>query len=92
MAFDNQSLSKSQYEEIMIEIVKHHRFGGLSNSDNRPCRHIKYIRPNWDMRDGRCFTITFDRKVFDFRDNDTPMFERIMNWLNGGDFDGKEIE
>ena len=76
MNLRDKSLTKEQYSEIMNRIWKHHRFavGG---------RNIKYVRPNWDMRDGRCFHIQFDNNEmkFDFRDNDKTMYENIMNWL-----------
>jgi hypothetical protein len=86
MRIDNLALTRKQYEEIMLEIWEYHRFGGLSKSDKEPCRNIKYVDPVWDMRDGRCFAITFRGLCtvnFDFRQSDRSMFERIMDWLDG---------
>lgn len=83
---DMRSLNRQQYELILKEIWEHHRFGGLSNSKKQPCRHIKYIRPHWDMRDGKSFCIKFDDKMFDFRDSATrTMYDRIMSWLDGSE-------
>lgn len=76
-------LTYTQWRAVMNEIWRHHRFGGLSWSDKRPCRNIKYVRPSFDMRDGRCFTVSFDEVTFDFRGSERPMYERIMAWLNG---------
>jgi hypothetical protein len=78
-----ESLNKIQFDEIMSEIVKHHRFSGnLKKNANGINRYIKYIRPNWDMRDLKCFFIQFDHKEFDSRDSDDSMYDRIMRWLN----------
>lgn len=76
----SETLTVEQYQEIMNEIWKYHRFGSLSKSswsnDERIncCKHIKYVRPNWDMRDGRCFSIRFDNVHFDFRGSHRSMF------------------
>lgn len=80
-----RSLTSEQLYKIMTEIWKNHRFGGLSRSDHPHMKGIKYVEPVFDMRDGSCFVIRFwgyVDKNFDFRDNDQPMFERIMNWLD----------
>lgn len=88
---DPIALSKKQYEEIMQEIWKYHRFGKLSeevfNDDERMKRQkcIKYVRPNWDMREGQCFSITFDPGKREFHagyGETVPMYDRIMEWLN----------
>lgn len=73
---ENKSLTKEQYTEIMNRIWQYHCFA-------RGGRNIKYIRPNWDMRDGKCFHIAFDNSgvKFDFRDNEKTMYENIMEWL-----------
>lgn len=75
MRLDEQSLTKEQYNEIKNRIWQHHRFahGG---------RNIKYIRPSWDMRDGRCFHIEFNNHIhFDYQDEGGTMFDKIMAWL-----------
>lgn len=75
MGITDTSLTKEQYSVILNHIWKHHRFA-------RGGRNIKYIRPSWDMRDGKCFYVDFDSKDFDFRDDtEVPMFKRIMDWL-----------
>lgn len=81
---NGETLTKKQFDEIMTEITKHHRFGGRygQKKEGGVCRYIKYIRPSWDMRDLKCFFITFDEKEFDFRESDDSMFNCIMNWLN----------
>jgi hypothetical protein len=83
-----ESLNKAQFDEIMAEIVKYHRFG-VSTKKNVNCvnRYIKYIRPSWDMRDLKCFFIQFDYKEFDSRDSDDSMYDCIMKWLNEYDED-----
>lgn len=82
MSRDNIALTRQQYDELMYDIVKNHRFakGG---------RHIKYVRPNWDMRDGMCFSIKFDglgcdKEGTEFHSGygmNEPMYERIKAWL-----------
>ena len=81
---NGDALNKEQYGLIMNEIWKNHRFakGG---------RHIKYIDPHWDMRDGMCFSIQFRGLIntgkidFDSRQSEVSMYDRIMIWLNGND-------
>lgn len=77
------ALTHGQYKKVMNVIWKSHRFG-------RGGRHIKYVRPNWDMRDDMCFSIRFDglgcdREGTSFGSGHTerePMYDRIMAWLN----------
>ncbi|MNC07121.1 hypothetical protein D3C75_546540 [compost metagenome] len=85
------ALTQQQYKEILQLIWKEHRFGGLSKAARdkdtvlKRCKHIKYVRPNWDMRDGMCFSIRFDPgdKSFNSGYGETvPMYDRIMKWLN----------
>lgn len=76
------ALTPDQYKAIMQEIWKNHRWGRSASGNSK---YIKYVRPNWDMRDGMCFSIQFDpgKKVFNSGYGETePMFDRIMNWLN----------
>lgn len=82
MPLDNKSLTVEQFKEIINLIWDKHRFGGLSKNKDNTCKHIKYVRPNFDMRDGCIFNVKFDDKMFDFRDDERPMYERIMEWLN----------
>jgi hypothetical protein len=86
------ALTPQQYNEIMKEIARAHRFGGLSKEiwDDeealKRCKHIKYVRPNWDMRDGMCFSIRFDpcdKEFISGYGERIPMYDRIMEWLNG---------
>ncbi|MCY9593978.1 hypothetical protein [Paenibacillus chitinolyticus] len=79
----SESLTVDEYKIIMSKIWDSHRFGRLSKNRNRICRHIKYVCPNWDLRDGRCFSIGFDDVLFDFRGSYRSMFERIIGWLEG---------
>lgn len=81
----SETLSIKQYKEIMNEISRNHRFGSLSKSVRDTNRCIKYVRPSWDMRDGRCYYIQFDEVGFDFRGSERSMFERIMGWLQHGE-------
>ena len=94
MREDRIALSPDQYNQILKEIWDKHRFGGLSRKfddyDIDRCKNIKYVRPNWDMRDGCCFSITFnglfaggvDGLNFNSGYGETiPMFNRIMKWL-----------
>lgn len=76
MSITERSLTREQYSEIMNRIWKHHRFA-------RGGRSIKYVRPNWDLRDGKCFHIQFDNNdvKFDFRDNENSMYDNIISWL-----------
>ncbi|MCM3274195.1 hypothetical protein [Paenibacillus elgii] len=79
----SESLTVEEYKKIMNIIWDNHRFGGLSKNRSENCRHIKYIRPDWDMRDGRCFSISFDDVHFDFRGSNRSMYDRIIAWLSG---------
>lgn len=81
-------LTPEQYNKIMQEIWKNHRFGMYPAPPHYKC--IKYVRPQWDMRDGICFSIKFEalglgRDGITFGSgygNATPMYDRIMDWLN----------
>lgn len=96
------AMTQAQYKTVMREIWDKHRFGGLSpkywddiEASDR-CKHIKYVRPNWDMRDGMCFSIKFngmmcgkDGKEFNSGYGQTvPLFDQIMAWLNSS----REVE
>ena len=76
-------LSFKEFDEILKIVEKGHRFGGLSGTFIEPCKHVKYIRPQIDMRDKKVFRIEFNGfvdKVFDFRDEGN-MKENIVKWL-----------
>lgn len=77
---DYRLLSNGQFKKILNVIWKYHRFGGLSDTPIHP--YVKYVSPQWDMRTGYIFCISFDNKVFDFRDSEKSMYECIMEWLN----------
>jgi hypothetical protein len=89
---DKQSLTPAQFKKIINHIWKYHRFGGLSGLDRSRSPYIKYIRPNWDMRDGCIFSISFDDEVFDFRDSEEPLYDRIKKWLGMEDDETEEYE
>lgn len=76
MIIDNKALTQEQFAEIMVEINNHHSFG-----KPRHTNWIKYVRPSFDMRDGKCFYIQLDQKKFDSRECKDTMFEEIMMWL-----------
>lgn len=96
MSVIDLALTREQYDSIMREIWEYHRFGGLSKKawDDKErlarCKNIKYVRPNWDMRDGRCFSIRFDglgcpvdgKEFYSGYGETVPMYDRIMEWLN----------
>ncbi|GJM84251.1 hypothetical protein HMSSN139_67470 [Paenibacillus sp. HMSSN-139] len=91
------ALTRTQYDEIVSEIWKNHRWCiDPMDEDKKEChKYIKYVRPSWDMRDGSCFSITFDGLInggtinFNAGFLETrPMYDRIMEWLNGPN--GKE--
>lgn len=80
---NGEALTNDQFNEIMEEVTKHHRFGygGL---------FIKHVDPVFDMRDNRCFHIKFrgvSNAEFDSRQSDESMYVRIMAWLE----DGKDV-
>lgn len=86
------AMSKEEYEKVMAEIRENHAFGGYKRDievRNRD-KSIKYVRPNWDMRDGMCFSIKFDglscgmsgKEFGSGHTETTPLFDRIMEWLN----------
>lgn len=76
-----KALSRSQFADVMSTIRENHRFGIAG-------RMVKYVQPTFDMRDDRIFHIVFrglfdpiEGITFDFRDNEKPMIENIMQWL-----------
>lgn len=93
MREDDLAMTRKQYDLIMIEIWGFHRFSGIKHFDNEEisgrCKYIKYVRPNWDMRDGKCFSIRLDGlgcgsegKEFTSGYGQTvPLYEQVMKWL-----------
>jgi hypothetical protein len=83
------AMTKEQYEIVMKEIEDHHSWGKHGFSDGK-CKYIKYVRPNWDMRDGLCFSINFDGLACGIGGitfgsgygETTPLYDRVMEWLN----------
>lgn len=77
-----EALTLQQFAAIVKEVQANHRFGWQG-------RMIKYVTPTIDMRDDKIFHIHFrlfgDPFTFDFRDSEEPMYDRIMQWLNGGE-------
>ena len=71
------ALSQEEYDLVMEEIKRNHFFNMFPFPPNH--KAIKYVRPNWDMRDGKCFSIEFDNMKF--HQSDGKMFDLIMNWL-----------
>lgn len=76
-----ESLSRSQFADIMSLIREKHRFGIGG-------RMVKYVQPTFDMRDDKIFRVVFrgffdpvEGITFDFRDNANPMIANIMQWL-----------
>jgi hypothetical protein len=79
-------LTIEQFKQIMQRVERQHRFGKYGHT-----KWIKYVRPNFDMRDNRCFYITFEgggftEKSFSHTDQ-VPMYDEIMAWLEEGDTD-----
>jgi len=85
------AMTKEQYEKVMQEIQEHHAFGKYVSDDEKrkKQKYIKYVRPNWDMRDIMCFSIRFDGltcgregKEFNSGYGETvPLFDQVMAWL-----------
>ena len=76
----SKALTLDQWKEVMNRITQHHRFGKYGHAT-----WIKYVRPQFDMRDCTCFHIKFQYagsyKEFSHID-EKPMFEAIMEWLD----------
>jgi hypothetical protein len=81
LSLQEKALTIEQFSELMNYVIKHHRFGVPRG------KFIKYVRPHFDLRDQRVFSITFDNmgKTFDSRDNDKSMYDNIMKWLKEGE-------
>jgi len=85
-----KALTMQQFTEIVNEIAEKHPFYWWDSPLDISGRKVKYIynRSAFDVRDGTItiFHITFrggeGTKKFDYRDNDEPMYDRIMKWLN----------
>ena len=101
------AMTKEQYDTVMDKIWWLHRFSGVQMHHKHPqydkhlnrCKYIKYVRPNWDMRDGMCFSIRFDGltcgkdgTTFGVWRETEPMFDRIMAWLNTPNEELRESE
>lgn len=77
----DKCLTLEQYYEIMTKIRNEHSFG-----KHKHTKWIKYVRPQFDMRDGKCFHIKFEgafegnEKIFSQKDEGL-MFDNIMIWL-----------
>lgn len=85
------AMTKEQFETVMSEIEKYHKFGRYYQDKKvrEKNKHIKYVRPSWDMRDGMCFSVKFEGltcgmvgKTFGSGEETVPLFNRIMEWLN----------
>lgn len=76
MINDEKALTIEQFNEIMKEINGSHSFGRAKHTN-----WVKYVRPSFDMRDGKCFYIKLDYQDFDSRECESTMFEEIMLWL-----------
>lgn len=78
-----EPLSMDQFLSLMQEIGTNHGFYVWRNGS----RHIKYVRPSFDMRDGKCFAVAFEclgpAATFRWTDSAEPMYNRIMAWLKG---------
>lgn len=76
MLEDAKALTIEQFTKIITEIRDHHSFGKYGHHN-----WVKYVRPSFDMRDGKCFYLVLDKKEFDSRQCKTTMYEEIMKWL-----------
>lgn len=88
------SMTEDQFKQVILEIQNNHKFGGYypnhSKFQSYCNKYIKYVRPDWDMRDGMCFSIRFDGmgcgkdgKKFGSGYGETePLFDQIMKWLS----------
>lgn len=75
-AKDEKALTSAQFIQLMQEIDQNHSFGKYGHRN-----WVKYVRPDFDMRDGKCFHIKLDDKVFSSSDCKTTMYEEIMAYL-----------
>lgn len=73
---DEKALTSTQFLEVMKEIDHHHAFGKYGHTN-----WVKYVRTNFDMRDGKCFHIMLDQKAFSSSECKTTMHDEIMKYL-----------
>lgn len=86
----NLAMTREGFEGLMNQIANFHHFYGPKPIYDSPearsrCKYIKYVRPNWDMRDGRCFSIRFDPCGKEFHSGygeTVPLYDQIVEWLN----------
>jgi len=82
-----KALSLDEFRDVLREVVTKHRFG--MTAEFGESRHIKYMTPTIDFRTLDVFHVEFrflgDRRVFDFRESERSMYDRIMAWLNGSE-------
>ncbi len=74
------------FTELCRHINEHHSMGTFSG------KKIKYMRPAFDFRTGRCFYIRFEGMfqsgnkdfytVNEWRDHPKSLHARVMDWLN----------
>jgi hypothetical protein len=76
------AMTLEQFAALLKFIEKNHMFGLRG-------RHIKYVRPDWDMRQMGFFCVNFDciggRVKFAIVNHDAHrnLHDWIMSWLNG---------
>ncbi|WP_413986371.1 hypothetical protein [Paenibacillus polymyxa] len=86
----NLAMTSEGFSLLMAHIQDKHHFYGPKLIYDTPeararCKYIKYVRPNWDMRDGRCFSIRFDpcgKEIYIEPGETVPLYDRIIDWLN----------
>lgn len=78
MAEDLKALTAEQFILIMSKIAECHSFGHMGHT-----KWVKYVRPHFDMRDGKCFVIKLDEKVFTSKGSKNGMYDDILSYLDG---------
>lgn len=69
----------------LVSLINHeHKFA--TSFDNPKSKHVKYMVPTLDVRDGMVFHVVLrgmsGEHTFDFRDEPKPLLDRIKAWLN----------
>jgi hypothetical protein len=85
----SQPMTMKKLGELLNHIRDHHSF--CRNLEGQ--RYVKYVDPKIDTRDWMCFAIVFrnagNETVFhtqnECRDLEQSLFERVMEWLDGGE-------
>lgn len=70
------AMTLNEFNQIMQIIKEKHSFGKIGHTN-----WVKYVRPHFDLRDGLCFSIKINEKIFHSNSCKVTMYDDIIQWL-----------